>query len=182
MPSSVDFVSVAGPSCAYTNANNTVACNPSNLSVGQSTSVLIHVKASSSASGVYHNQAFVQANEHTGKVFSNVADVTVKLNNDNFANAQPISGNSGSSFSNNVGATKETFSFPCFDSNLVPVTPCEPNHVNPGHQSVWWKWTASQSGFVHFDTNGRPIQHFELLAPPATYQLRMPLRAADLER
>jgi GntR family transcriptional regulator len=35
---------------------------------------------------------------------------------------------------------------------------------------------------VHFDTNGRPIQHFELLAPPATYQLRMPLRAAELER
>lgn len=35
---------------------------------------------------------------------------------------------------------------------------------------------------VHFDAIGRPIQHFELLAPPATYQLRMPLRAADLER
>lgn len=35
---------------------------------------------------------------------------------------------------------------------------------------------------VHFDTIGRPIQHFELLAPPATYQLRMPLRGIDLER
>ena len=35
---------------------------------------------------------------------------------------------------------------------------------------------------VHFDTTGRPIQHFELLAPPATYQLRMPLRGADLEQ
>jgi GntR family transcriptional regulator len=33
---------------------------------------------------------------------------------------------------------------------------------------------------MHFDTAGRPIQHFELLAPPATYELRMPLR--DLER
>jgi GntR family transcriptional regulator len=33
---------------------------------------------------------------------------------------------------------------------------------------------------VHFDTTGRPIQHFELLAPPATYELRMPLR--DLEQ
>jgi GntR family transcriptional regulator len=29
---------------------------------------------------------------------------------------------------------------------------------------------------------GRPIQHFELLAPPATYQLRMPLKAAGLQR
>jgi GntR family transcriptional regulator len=35
---------------------------------------------------------------------------------------------------------------------------------------------------VHFDAIGRPIQHFELLAPPATYQLRMPLKATDLER
>ena len=35
---------------------------------------------------------------------------------------------------------------------------------------------------VHYDIKGRPIQHFELLAPPATYQLRMPLKGADLER
>jgi len=35
---------------------------------------------------------------------------------------------------------------------------------------------------VHFDTMGRPIQHFELLAPPATYQLRMPLKGADWQR
>jgi GntR family transcriptional regulator len=35
---------------------------------------------------------------------------------------------------------------------------------------------------VHFDIKGRPIQHFELLAPPATYQLRMPFKGADLER
>jgi len=36
---------------------------------------------------------------------------------------------------------------------------------------------------VHFDTAGRPFQHFELLATPATYQLRMPLRGgAGVER
>jgi GntR family transcriptional regulator len=35
---------------------------------------------------------------------------------------------------------------------------------------------------VHFDTMKRPIQHFELLATPAAYQLRMPLREADVER
>jgi GntR family transcriptional regulator len=33
---------------------------------------------------------------------------------------------------------------------------------------------------VHFNTMGRTIQHFELLAPPATYELRMPLK--DFER
>jgi GntR family transcriptional regulator len=35
---------------------------------------------------------------------------------------------------------------------------------------------------VHFDITGRPIQHFELLAPSATYQLRMPFKGAELER
>jgi GntR family transcriptional regulator len=29
---------------------------------------------------------------------------------------------------------------------------------------------------IHFDNAGQPIQHFELLAPPATYELRMPLK------
>jgi GntR family transcriptional regulator len=29
---------------------------------------------------------------------------------------------------------------------------------------------------MHFDVQRRPIQHFELLAPPATYELRMPLK------
>jgi GntR family transcriptional regulator len=29
---------------------------------------------------------------------------------------------------------------------------------------------------AHFDTMARPIQHFEVLASPATYELRMPLK------
>jgi GntR family transcriptional regulator len=33
---------------------------------------------------------------------------------------------------------------------------------------------------LHFDTMERPIQHFEVLAPPAAYELRMPLK--DFER
>jgi GntR family transcriptional regulator len=33
---------------------------------------------------------------------------------------------------------------------------------------------------MHYDAEGRPIQHFELLAAPATYELRMPLK--DFER
>lgn len=35
---------------------------------------------------------------------------------------------------------------------------------------------------LHFDAIGRPIQHFELLAPPVPYQLRMSLRGNELER
>jgi hypothetical protein len=60
--------------------------------------------------------------------------------NDNFANAQVISGNSGSVTGSNVGATKE---------------PCEPNHHNiPGGASVWYRWTAPVEGSVTFDTFG----------------------------
>ncbi len=33
---------------------------------------------------------------------------------------------------------------------------------------------------LHYDIEGQPIQHFEVLAPPATYELRMPLK--DFER
>jgi GntR family transcriptional regulator len=33
---------------------------------------------------------------------------------------------------------------------------------------------------MHYDAEARPIQHFELLAAPATYELRMPLK--DMER
>ena len=32
---------------------------------------------------------------------------------------------------------------------------------------------------MHVDSSGRPIQHFELLAPPATYELRMPISVGD---
>jgi Metallo-peptidase family M12/FG-GAP-like repeat/Carboxypeptidase regulatory-like domain len=60
--------------------------------------------------------------------------------NDNFANAQRISGTAGSLSSNNVGATKE---------------PGEPNHgQNSGGTSVWFVWQAPSSGFVIFTTTG----------------------------
>jgi|GEM_PF-2268051 len=60
--------------------------------------------------------------------------------NDNFANAQPISGSSGSVTGNNVGATKEAG---------------EPNHAdNAGGASVWYRWTAPTSGPFIFNTLG----------------------------
>jgi len=60
--------------------------------------------------------------------------------NDNFANAQVISGNSGTVTGSNVGATKE---------------PGEPNHAgNAGGASVWYRWTPSISGSVTIDTIG----------------------------
>jgi V8-like Glu-specific endopeptidase len=60
--------------------------------------------------------------------------------NDDFADAYPISGSSGSTSGTNVGATKE---------------PGEPNHAgNAGGASVWWTWTAPASGEATIDTFG----------------------------
>ena len=58
--------------------------------------------------------------------------------NDNFANAQVISGCSGSVTGTNVGATKETG---------------EQDHAsNGGTRSVWYQWTAPATGSVDFNT------------------------------
>ena len=62
--------------------------------------------------------------------------------NDNFANAQVISGCSGTVNGTNVGATKEGL---------------EPNHSpddNGGIHSVWYRWQAPTSGNVNFNTAG----------------------------
>jgi hypothetical protein len=58
--------------------------------------------------------------------------------NDMFANAQAISGSSGTATGSNVGATKE---------------PGEPNHAgNSGGASIWYRWTAAASGSATIDT------------------------------
>jgi len=58
--------------------------------------------------------------------------------NDNFANAIALAGNTVSATGNNVRATKE---------------PGEPYHAgNRGGKSVWWSWTASESGYVTVST------------------------------
>lgn len=63
--------------------------------------------------------------------------------NDLFANAQTLTGPSGSATGNNRGATKE---------------PGEPDHVdNPGGKSVWYQWTAPSAGVWQFDTIGSTL-------------------------
>ncbi|MBV9956787.1 MAG: VCBS repeat-containing protein [Acidobacteria bacterium] len=60
--------------------------------------------------------------------------------NDNFANAQALSGASGSVSGTNVEATSE---------------PNEPNIVSGGTMnSVWYKFTAPSTGSLNIDTNG----------------------------
>ena len=60
--------------------------------------------------------------------------------NDDFADAQVITGTKGDISGSNVGATKETG---------------EPDHAgNPGGHSIWYSWTAPADGNVAFTTSG----------------------------
>ena len=59
--------------------------------------------------------------------------------NDNFANAQLLSGANGTANGSNVGATAEAG---------------EPTHYNPASVSVWYRWMAPSSGQYTFDTLG----------------------------
>jgi subtilisin family serine protease len=65
---------------------------------------------------------------------------TEAASNDNFVNAQPLSGASGTVAGRNVGATSE---------------PGEPSPFWCGAQaSIWYRWTAPATGTVTFDTVG----------------------------
>lgn len=60
--------------------------------------------------------------------------------NDNFSNAQSLSGTSATVTGSNAGATKEAG---------------EPNHAGfAGGKSVWYRWTPQASGTVNIDTAG----------------------------
>jgi len=60
--------------------------------------------------------------------------------NDNFANAEAVTGISGQKTGTNAGATKEAG---------------EPNHAgSAGGRSVWWRWTAPASGSTTVNTFG----------------------------
>jgi hypothetical protein len=60
--------------------------------------------------------------------------------NDNFANAQTLSGSAATAFANTLGAGKE---------------PNEPNHAgNTGGSSIWYRWTAPADGVWSLDASG----------------------------
>ena len=62
------------------------------------------------------------------------------VSNNQFVNAQPLSGESGTVLGSNIGATKEAG---------------EPNHHgNTGGASVWYTWQAPTSGAVAITTSG----------------------------
>src|SRR6185436_2299691 len=60
--------------------------------------------------------------------------------NDNFANAQVLTGQSGRVMGTNINATREL---------SEPVHP-----FNPGGKSIWYRWTATSAESIRFDTVG----------------------------
>jgi len=73
--------------------------------------------------------------------------------NDNFANAQLISGSTGTSSSTNAGATKQSG---------------EPNHAgNAGGASIWYRWVAPSTGNFTFQTSSSTINGTSF--SPSTY-------------
>lgn len=76
-------------------------------------------------------------------IFLTTLAVSAGPANDNLANAQALTGNSGVVNGSNVGATKEAN---------------EPNHgLNAGGASVWFKFTAQTDGVLRLSTDGSVI-------------------------
>ena len=75
--------------------------------------------------------------------------VSAQPANDNFANAEVLSGMRVEVYRTNVGATKEVG---------------EADHaLNPGGKSVWFRWTAPKSGTMLFGTNRTEVNFNSLL-------------------
>jgi fibronectin type 3 domain-containing protein len=70
--------------------------------------------------------------------------------NDDFANATPISGDSGSASGTNVAATLEAG-----EPTQIQVGDAMPSPIG---KTVWWKWTAPADGNYVFDTFGSGVQ------------------------
>jgi len=96
---------------------------------------------------------YVAVDGSSGATGTNVLNWTLALptaapSNDNFTNAAPISGGSGVVFGYNIGATIET-------NNTPNGLPRELRIAgNVGGASIWYSWTATNTGVVTFKTLG----------------------------
>jgi len=92
------------------------------------------------ATGTFVIQASSNIENATGAYTLSLSAPSAGVSNNNFANAQTISGSSGSVNGNNTGATKEIG---------------EPFHAgDSGGSSVWYRWQAPASAPVTFVTAG----------------------------
>jgi hypothetical protein len=127
---------------AWTNNNQTVTFTPSTLPSGTAYKVTILGTAPSAANAALTLDG--NFNEISNGSPADDYSFTFRSQgvprNNMFAAAQIITGNSDSVPGFNIGANKETN---------------EPNHGSGnGGASVWYKWTAPNTGNVTFDTSG----------------------------
>jgi hypothetical protein len=89
-------------------------------------------------SGTNYHFAVAGAGDAQGNI---IARVFQRPQNDDFANAETISGAQGQATGDNIFATEEAG---------------EPSHrvVGPAAGSIWYRWTAPMDGRVKFDTCG----------------------------
>jgi hypothetical protein len=98
-----------------------------------------------SQSGIYRVDAINASGTTSSRdIFVAVQPIQVRPGNDRFDDATELVGSITHSVGTNVAATKES---------------SEPNHaakslINDMMPSVWWKWTAPQSGNLTVDTSG----------------------------
>ncbi len=75
-----------------------------------------------------------------GNIVLDLVQQTTPIANDNFADSATLTGTSANATASNVNAFKEAD---------------EPDHAeNSGGSSIWWNWTAPESGLVSIDTFG----------------------------
>ena len=91
--------------------------------------------------------------------------ITLPPTNDNFSNAQVIAGVSGSVTGDNTAATKESG---------------EPDHAgNTGGKSVWYTWTATNSGAFQLTTVGSEFDTTMAVYIGATLTSLTPIASGD---
>ena len=92
------------------------------------------------STGTFVIQASSNATNATGAYTVSLTAPPSAVGNDNFANAQIVTGSSGSTSGTNTGATKEAG---------------EPNHAgNFGGASIWFRWQAPANAMVTMTTVG----------------------------
>ncbi|MGD1714648.1 S8 family serine peptidase [Dapis sp. BLCC M172] len=73
-----------------------------------------------------------------GNIVLDLLQQTTPISNDNFADSATLTGIADTATASNVNASKEAG---------------EPNHAeNDGGSSIWWNWTAPESGLVNINT------------------------------
>jgi hypothetical protein len=138
----VSFVFNQCSTCTLSAANALVAVYTGS-SVNALTSVPATLDNNHTFSTVRGTTYFIAVDSSTGNggtyEFSLVSS-SLSARNDNFSQAQTLSGTSGAVVGDNSGATKEAG---------------EPNHATDrGGASVWYQWRAPASGIYTFDTSG----------------------------